>query len=76
MLAALPEKDIRKIAIFAPGFSVDCLETLEELAMEGKEQFSEAGGTHFAYIPCLNAGEPGMAMLETIVRRELAGWID
>lgn len=76
MLAALPEKDIRKIAIFAPGFAVDCLETLEELAMEGKEQFSEAGGTHFAYIPCLNAGEPGMAMLETIVRRELAGWID
>ena len=75
MLAALPEKDIRKIAIFAPGFSVDCLETLEELAMEGKEQFSEAGGTHFAYIPCLNASEPGMAMLETIVRRELAGWI-
>ena len=76
MLAALPEKDIRKIAIFAPGFAVDCLETLEELAMEGKEQFSEAGGTHFAYIPCLNASAPGMAMLETIVRRELAGWID
>ncbi|QLC23027.1 ferrochelatase [Parasphingopyxis sp. CP4] len=76
MLEALPAKDIRKIAIFAPGFSVDCLETLEELAMEGREQFMAAGGTHFGYIPCLNASDGGMAMLETLVRRELGGWID
>ncbi|WP_299329572.1 ferrochelatase [Parasphingopyxis sp.] len=76
LLEALPEKDIRKVAIFAPGFSVDCLETLEELAMEGRDQFREAGGTDFAYIPCLNASEPGMKMLETIIRRELSGWLD
>ena len=66
---------VRRIALFAPGFSADCLETLEELAIRGREQFLEAGGTDFAYIPCLNAGAVGMAMLETLVRRELAGWL-
>ncbi len=66
----------KKIAIFAPGFSVDCLETLEELAIQGQEQFEEAGGTHFAYLPCLNDSAVGMDMLETLVRRELSGWID
>lgn len=65
----------KKIAIFAPGFSVDCLETLEELAMQGHEQFEEAGGTHYAYLPCLNDSVVGMDMLEHIVRRELSGWI-
>lgn len=64
-----------KIAIFAPGFSVDCLETLEELAIQGHEQFEEAGGTHYAYLPCLNDGDIGMDMLETLIRRELSGWI-
>jgi protoporphyrin/coproporphyrin ferrochelatase len=65
----------RSVAIFAPGFSADCLETLEELAIRGKEQFETAGGRQFAYIPCLNAEAPGMAMLEALVRRELAGWL-
>jgi ferrochelatase len=64
-----------KIAIFAPGFSVDCLETLEELAIQGHEQFEEAGGTHFAYLPCLNDSQVGMDMLESLIRRELSGWI-
>ena len=65
----------KKIAIFAPGFSVDCLETLEELAIQGREQFEEAGGTHFAYLPCLNDSLVGMEMLEGLIRRELSGWI-
>jgi len=65
----------KSVAIFAPGFAADCLETLEELAIRGKEQFESAGGTHFAYIPCLNDGAPGLAMLEGFVRRELAGWL-
>ena len=65
----------KKVAIFAPGFSVDCLETLEELAIQGHEQFEEAGGTHYAYLPCLNDSDVGMDMLETIVRRELSGWL-
>ena len=64
-----------KVAIFAPGFSVDCLETLEELAIQGHEQFEEAGGTHFAYLPCLNDSSVGMDMLQGLIRRELSGWI-
>ncbi|MGB5076323.1 MAG: ferrochelatase [Sphingorhabdus sp.] len=74
-LVRLAREGKKKIAIFAPGFSVDCLETLEELAIQGREQFEEAGGTDFAYLPCLNDSKVGMDMLETLVRRELAGWI-
>ncbi|OWQ91042.1 ferrochelatase [Sphingopyxis witflariensis] len=65
----------QSVAIFAPGFAADCLETLEELAIRGKEQFTIAGGTQFAYLPCLNDGAPGQKMLETLIRRELAGWL-
>jgi protoporphyrin/coproporphyrin ferrochelatase len=71
----LAQEGKKKLAVFAPGFSVDCLETLEELAIQGKEQFEEAGGTHFAYLPCLNDSTVGMAMLEGLVRGELAGWL-
>jgi ferrochelatase len=70
----LAKEGKKKLAIFAPGFSSDCLETLEELAIAGKEQFEAAGGTHFAYLPCLNAGAPGMEMIEALVRKEIAGW--
>lgn len=76
VIAAEAAKGTRRLAIAAPGFSADCLETLEELAIRGKQQFHEAGGTQFAALECLNAGEAGMAMLETLARRELAGWID
>lgn len=65
----------RRLAIAAPGFSADCLETLEELAIRGREQFAEAGGEDYAALACLNDGEDGMAMLEALVRRELAGWL-
>ncbi|ABD27771.1 Ferrochelatase [Novosphingobium aromaticivorans DSM 12444] len=68
-------KGTRRIAIAAPGFSADCLETLEELAIRGKEDFVAAGGTHFASLACLNAGDDGMDMIEALVRRELSGWI-
>lgn len=74
-LAALPGRNIRKVAIFAPGFSADCLETLEEIAMQGRDTFMDAGGEAFAYIPCLNDGAPGMAMLRKLIARELEGWI-
>ncbi len=63
------------IAVAAPGFSADCLETLEELAIRGRDQFFEAGGEHFAALSCLNTSDAGMAMLEALVRRELAGWV-
>jgi ferrochelatase len=74
-LMKLAREGTKKVAIFAPGFSVDCLETLEELAMQGHEQFEEAGGTHYAYLPCLNDSDIGMDMLEQIIAQELAGWI-
>ncbi len=73
-LAELPGKGITDIAILAPGFSADCLETLEELAIRGRETFAAAGGKRFAYLPCLNDSAPGMAMLRTLIARELEGW--
>jgi ferrochelatase len=75
VLAAEAAKGTRRLAVAAPGFSADCLETLEELAIRGREQFTEAGGEDYATLACLNAGEAGMAMLEALVRRELAGWL-
>ncbi|MGB3337934.1 MAG: ferrochelatase [Devosia sp.] len=74
-LEALPGKGVKKVAILAPAFSADCIETLEEIAMQGKETFMEAGGEKFAYIPCLNDSPQGMDMIEAMVRRELQGWI-
>jgi ferrochelatase len=70
-------RDKKKVAILAPAFSVDCIETLEEIAITGREQFVHAGGEHghYAYIPCLNDSDGGMDMLEAVVRRELGGWI-
>lgn len=66
----------RSIALVCPGFSADCLETLEEIEIRGSETFRAAGGTQFAYLPCLNACETGIEMLRTIIGRELSGWID
>ena len=74
-LEALPAQGVRKVAVVAPGFSADCLETLEELAIRGRESFVAAGGTDFAYLPCLNDSAGGIAMLRDLVARELQGWI-
>jgi ferrochelatase len=74
-LEELPGQSITRIAIVAPGFSADCLETLEELAIRGRESFEDKGGTHFAYLPCLNASEIGIKMLRSIIARELEGWV-
>ena len=74
-LQAEAAKGTRRLAIAAPGFSADCLETREELAIRGCEVFVDAGGQDFAALDCLNAGDAGMVMLEALVRRELAGWI-
>ncbi|HEY6814904.1 MAG TPA: ferrochelatase [Croceibacterium sp.] len=75
VLAEEAANGTKRLVVAAPGFAADCLETLEELAIRGREQFLGAGGERFATLACLNAGEPGMAMLEALVRRELAGWI-
>jgi ferrochelatase len=74
VLAALPGRGVKRVAIVAPGFSADCVETLEELAIRGRETFEEAGGTDFAALACLNASPGGVGMLRSIVQRELAGW--
>jgi ferrochelatase len=73
-LAAYPANGVTRLAIAAPGFSADCIETLEELGIRGRETFLSAGGEHFARLDCLNDSPEGMHMLEALVRRELAGW--
>ncbi|MEN9717889.1 MAG: hypothetical protein RIQ99_767 [Pseudomonadota bacterium] len=75
VLAAEARAGTRRLAIAAPGFSADCLETREELAIRGREQFVEAGGTDYAALDCLNTSPAGMGMLEALVRRELSGWL-
>ena len=75
VLQAYPGQGVRKLAIAAPGFSADCLETLEELGIRGRDQFLGAGGTRFARLDCLNDSGEGMAMLDALIRRELAGWL-
>ena len=75
-LEAFGAEGTKSLAIMAPGFVADCLETLEELAMEGKEQFQETGGGDYHYIPCLNDSAAGLNVIETIVRENLAGWVD
>ena len=75
VLTGLAEKGVKKVAVVAPGFAADCLETLEELAIRGREGFLAAGGTHFAYLPCLNDSESGLFMLRTLIRRQLEGWL-
>lgn len=74
-LVELARSGTRAVAIAAPGFSADCLETLEELALRGRDDFVAAGGTQFAALACLNASQGGIDLLEALVRRELAGWI-
>jgi ferrochelatase len=74
-LASLPAQGVKRVALVAPGFSADCLETLEELAIRGRQTFLDAGGSDFAYLPCLNADPPGIAMLQQLLQRELAGWV-
>jgi len=74
VLASYPTQGVQRVAIAAPGFSADCLETLEELGIRGRETFLQAGGTHFARLDCLNDSGEGMAMLDALIRRELAGW--
>jgi protoporphyrin/coproporphyrin ferrochelatase len=72
---ALAESGVKRMAIVAPGFSADCLETLEELNGENREIFMHHGGEQFAYLPCLNDSPEGMRVIEAIVERELKGWL-
>jgi ferrochelatase len=71
----LAKDGIKRIAVVMPGFSADCLETLEEIAQENCEIFMHNGGEQFSAIPCLNDSEPGMDVIRGLVLRELQGWI-
>ena len=74
-LIAEGKRGTKRLVVAAPGFAADCVETLEELALEGRDEFLEAGGEEYAVLDCLNASAAGMTMLDTMIRRELAGWI-
>jgi ferrochelatase len=71
----LAKDGVRRVAVVTPGFSADCLETLEEIAQENAEIFKHNGGEQFAFIPCLNDSDPGMDVIRQLVLRELQGWI-
>ena len=71
----LAQEGVKSIAIVNPGFSSDCIETLEEIAVEAREIFVHTGGVNFSHIPCLNDSAEGMAVIEGLVRRELSGWL-
>ena len=74
-LAAYPRNGVKRVAVAAPGFSADCIETLEELGIRGRKTFRDAGGEKFALLDCLNDSREGVAMLDALVSRELAGWL-
>jgi ferrochelatase len=74
-IARLAGEGVKRLALVTPGFAADCVETLEEIAMQGKEIFLEQGGEDYALLPCLNDGPHGMNFLSSHIRRELQGWI-
>lgn len=71
----LPKQGITKLDVFCPGFLADCLETMEEIALMGREQFHEAGGRQYQFIPCLNDNPVWVNALADLARRNLQGWI-
>ncbi len=71
----LAKDGVRRLAVVTPGFSADCLETLEEIAQENAEIFRHHGGEQFAAIPCLNDSDAGMDVIRQLVLRELQGWL-
>ncbi len=72
---ALARKGVKNLVVVTPGFAADCLETLEEIAVENARVFKRYGGRNFAAIPCLNDSEAGMLMLRQLAMRELRGWV-
>src|SRR5262245_11091504 len=72
---SLAKRGVKNLAVITPGFAADCLETLEEIAVENAHVFRRNGGENFAALPCLNDSDPGMLMLRKMALRELRGWI-
>ena len=74
-LRALGRQGVTRLVVACPGFVADCLETLDEIEVLGKEQFHEGGGKEYSMVPCLNDHPAWIAALERIAREELAGWV-
>lgn len=74
-LEALAQDGAKKVVVVSPAFISDCLETLEELAMEGRDEFMHAGGEAFSVVPCLNDSDAAIDVIEDVVQREIAGWV-
>ena len=74
VLARLGEQGVRRLVAICPGFTADCLETLDEIGREGAEQFSSGGGQQFHLVPCLNDHPAWLDAMAAIARQELAGW--
>lgn len=75
VIGALPGRGISDVTVISPGFAADCLETLEELALEARESFLRAGGTRFEYVPALNADPAHARMFADLVEQHLSGWL-
>ena len=74
-LRALAQGGVRDVAVVTPGFAADCLETLEEIGLRGRQVFFDAGGRNFALLRCLNAGPEAINLYRPLISRELAGWV-
>ncbi len=74
-MKAFPGQGVESVDVFCPGFSADCLETVEEINEENHEYFMEAGGKAFSYIPALNATEEHISALVALIEQNLQGWI-
>ncbi|MBF0340182.1 MAG: ferrochelatase [Magnetococcales bacterium] len=76
LLKNLPREGKPRLAIVCPGFVADCLETLEEIGVQGRENFLHAGGEEFHHLPCLNDSPAWIDALSSLIRRELSGWLE
>lgn len=75
-LKALPGQGVKSVQVYCPGFSSDCLETIEEIGVENRDYFLEAGGETYQYIPALNADSAHIDALEALVRQQMADWLE
>lgn len=74
-LVRLGTEGVKRLVVITPGFSADCVETLEEIAIVGRKVFMDHGGDDFSMVPCLNASKSGVSMLKSVISQELNGWI-
>jgi len=74
-IAEIARSGTKDLAVITPGFSADCVETLEEIALQGAEVFHENGGERFTVVPCLNDSDAAIAMMRRLIANELKGWV-